>query len=153
MRELNDNKYFVDSTLKKDDPEKWLLILDFTINSAEEIEFNIFKKSRSYYAFIEEFRKDIIDQGNRDDKIYSFKESIRLKKSEKLINYIRDRPYDFWWGNCLEDMSFIKNGIEFFATITHENYVIISLSESDRNFLNKKGYNFEIEWPYPYDTK
>jgi hypothetical protein len=146
-----ENKYFVDSTLEQDDQGKWLILIDFAIESAEEIEFNILKKSNDYYAFIDDFKKDIIAQGKRKDKIYHTKEYIRLKKSEGLINYIRAKTYSSWYKNFLEDISFLKNGTEYFATITHENYVIIKMSESKRIELNKTGFNFEMEWPYPYD--
>lgn len=147
-----ENKYYADRTLKKTDQLKWIFLIDFAIETAEEIEFNIFRKSNEYYALIDNFEKDILVQGIRKDKIYHSGEFIRLKRSEGLINYIKTKPYSRWYSNDLQDISFLKNGVEFFATITHENHVILKMSESKRAELNKMGFDFEYAWPIPAEN-
>ena len=151
MESYANNKYYLDNTFKPDDQVKWLKLIDFSLKFVDEIEFNILRKSIEFYDFQDTFRNEIVGQGRRKDKIYHHKEYIRLKITNDLVDYIKEKPYSSWHKNFLEDISFLKNGLEFFATISHENYVIVRLSETDRDDFNKQGFNFEIEWPYPYD--
>ena len=146
------DKYYVDSSLKTDNQDKWVRLLDLYLPLANEIEFNILNKTAEFFDFTDLFKSEIVSQGKRKDKIYHYKEYIRLRKSEELVNYLRTKPYSSWTNYCLEDLSLIKGGVEFFATITHENYIIIKLSGPDRERLNKEGFDFNIEWPY-HETK
>ena len=143
------SKYYIDTTLNRDEHDKWIQLIDLYIEDAEEIEFNILFKSSDYHDFFNEFKDDLISIGKRKDKIYHSGQYIRFKKSLKLVQYIKAKPYSDWKNNFLEDISFLKNGIEFFATISHEYYIIIKLDESERFELNSKGYSFDTELPYP----
>ena len=139
--------------MKPNDQDKWLFLLDYSIEIAEEVEFNVFRKSKDFNDFLKTFYDEIVDQVRHKDKIYFSKEMIRFKLSKNLIEYIKEKTYSSWYNNFIEDISFLKDGVEFFAAITHENYIIMRLSDATREQFNKQGFNFEMSWPYPYDKK
>ena len=66
--------------------------------------------------------------------------------TDKLKGFIKSKKYYEWYNFFLEDVSFIKDNVEFMATITHENYVILQMTEIQRNNLNINGYNFWSDW-------
>ena len=46
----------------------------------------------------------------------------------------------------LEDISFLRQNSEFLGTISHENYIVLQMTEDERQSWNKKGFNFEFDW-------
>jgi hypothetical protein len=141
-------KYYLDYTLQKTDQDKWLELLDYAFVMAEQVEFNILDRTFGKPDIPADLSIDLIDQGKRKDKIYYSGNFIRFQITKNLKEFITSKLYSDWYNFYIEDISFLKNGIEFFATITHENYVIVQLSESYRDDLNKKGFHFDSEWPY-----
>jgi hypothetical protein len=150
---MESNKYYVDSTINTVDHDKWLLLLEYAFNLADQVEFNVLKQSKDFFNFLVTFQDSLTDPAKPIDKIYTRGEYIRLELTKEVKDFIKSKYYNDWYNYFLEDISFLKNGLEFFATITHENYVIIKLDESDRDYFNKQGFSFEVEWPYPYNQQ
>jgi hypothetical protein len=146
-------KYYLDNTLQKTDQDKWLELLDYAFGIAEQVEFNILNRPFGKPDIPADLSIDLVDQGKRKDKIYHSGKFIRFQLTKSIKEFIISKSYSDWYNFYIEDISFLKDGIEFFATITHENYVIVQLSESYRNDLNKKGFHFDSEWPYNPDKK
>jgi len=56
------------------------------------------------------------------------------------------KKYAIWLNYNLEDIALLQNGKEILSTITHENYVIMLMTESQRNELNNNGFGFFSDW-------
>ena len=139
-------KYYCDDTFKRDDDEKWNYLLDYAFKIADEVEFNILYSDHELTPEIEALSEDLIEKQKRKNKIYPSGYSLRYRLTDKLKEFIKSKRYSDWEGYNLEDASFLKNGTEFLATVTHENQVILQCSEGQRNTLKEKGFNFWCDW-------
>jgi hypothetical protein len=144
-------KYYLDDTFQKTDHGRWLELLEYAFGKAEQVEFNILITQYGRIDIPADLRMALLDHGKRKGKIYSYGMFIRFRLTENLKEFILSKSYSDWDNFYLQDISFLKDGIEFFATITHENYIIVQLSDSYRDDFNKKGFHFELEWPYNPD--
>ncbi len=142
-------KYYCDESLKDDESVKWTYLLDYAFGNADEVEFNILDSDDELEKITSDFSDYITNKGKRKNKIYASGQFIRFKLTEKVKEFIKDKSYADWAGKNLEDISFLKNGKEFFATISHENYVILQMTEQQKTDLNNKGFNFE--WDFGVD--
>lgn len=139
-------KYYCDESLKDDDYDKWLFLLDYAFNKADQVEFNILYFNNDLNTILQNLADDFILQGKRTDKIYQSGQFIRYRLSDSLKKFVQSKKYSEWNFFVFEDISFLKGGKEFFATITHENYIIIRLTEEELFYFNKIGFNFNIDW-------
>ena len=138
-------KYYLDESLKDLDYEKWKYLLDFAFERADQIEFNILISNKDLDELLTELSDDFVEMGNRKNKIYSNGQFIRYRLSDKMKHFIKSKNYRDWYNFVFEDISFLKDGLEFFATITHENYVILQLTPEQKDNFNKKGFDFRYE--------
>lgn len=116
------------------------------LRDTDTIEFNIL--SRSYKSFLYstlpgEFY-EVIEK--REGKIYQSGEFLRFPFTDGIKQFILHKEYADWMNHFIEDVCFISKGIEVLSTITLENYVIMLLSEHQRQELINNGYEFEVEW-------
>lgn len=139
-------RYFCDDTFKNEDYDKWSYLLDYAFDKADQVEFNILYPDSDLTKLLADLSTDFIGRGKRTDKIYRSGQFIRYHLTDRTKNFIKSKKYSDWRSYLFEDISFLKNGKEFFATITHENYVILQLTEEQRSILNKKGFNFQYDW-------
>ena len=140
-------KYYLDESLKDLDNDKWEYLLDFAFDRADQIEFNILNSNKDLACLKTELSDDFVETGNRKDKIYSSGKFIRYRLSDDMKQFVKSKNYRDWYNFVFEDISFLKDGLEFFATITHENYVILQLTTEQKDTFNKKGFDFLYEWP------
>lgn len=143
----NSVNYYCDTSLQKTDDEKWLFLLRMVLYDSDYVEFNVFKKGFNKIPEIESISKHIIDTARSKQKIYPRANFIRYVLNEDVIKFILSKKYIDWKNFYLEDISFFKDEMEIFATITHENYVILLLNEAQYNDLNSNGYNFTYFLP------
>jgi hypothetical protein len=61
-------------------------------------------------------------------------------------DFIRKKGIRGWRNTQLEDISFLRQNFEFFGTVSHENYIILQMTEDERKSWNKKGFNFEFDY-------
>ena len=138
----NKLNYFYDDSLKVTDDEKWYHLIDMVINKSDSVEFNILYKNIESVPEIKNLSHHLIEKGKRKNKIFSSGEYLKFHLKEEMKDFIRSMKYSEGFNYYIEDISFIESNVEILATITHENYVIMLLSENQKNDLNKQGYNF-----------
>ena len=155
--EMIDNsvKYYCDVSLQKTDNEKWLFLLRMVLYDSDYVEFNVFKGCFDKIQEIEIISKHKIDTAIPKplQKIYPRDSFIRYLLHEDVIKFILSKHYMEWENFYLEDISIFKDEMEIFATITHENYVIMLLNEAQYNDLNSKGYNFTYFLPANFSLR
>lgn len=139
-------KYYCDESLKNNDQDKWVFLLDYAFNKADQVEFNILYSENGLTKILTDLSDDFIEKGKRKEKIYRHGQFIRYNLSDKMKSFIKSKKYSDWYTFFFEDISFLKEGKEFFATITHENFIIIQLTEGERNYLNNNGFHFDSDW-------
>lgn len=137
-------KYYCDSSAKTD--EQWKYLLGLVLELSDMVEFNIlFRKYKS--SIEEEFPNEsykIID--TRIGKIYQIGKIIQIQLSDTVKRYILQKDYTDWKNYFIEDVCFLSKGKEILSTVSHENYIIMPLSEDQRQELNNKGFDFDMEW-------
>jgi|GEM_PF-3288577 DNA gyrase/topoisomerase IV subunit A len=140
-------KFYCDESLKADDKDKTDELLSYAFGLADHVEFNIlYTDEKELEAKIKSIKDDLIDRGKRFDKIYNGTEYIRFKLTDKVKDFVRKRGIIGWTNTQLEDISFLRQNFEFLATISHENYIILQMTEDEKNSWSKKGFNFEFDW-------
>jgi len=146
--ETGNRKYYIDNSIESD--EQWKFLLNLVFKVADTIEFNILMKS--YKSILDKELLSEVPQvfPGKTGKIYSTSKYIQFPLTDVMRNFMLLKKYSEWYNYCIEDPAFLKEGKELLATITHENYVIMLLSEEQRGVLNSKGFNFDVEWILPY---
>jgi hypothetical protein len=143
--DLNNQKYFLINNLKFNGKfnDIWLNILDLILPKAEFIEFNIYDSKKQLDAFINDWQEEFIEIGRKRNKTYSSGNFIRFKLSERLKEFVASKKIKEWRIYGLEDISFLQNDIEILATITHENYLYLFLTDEEKNLFNKLGLDLK----------
>ena len=113
--------------------------LHWNINGKHFFELHV--KFEELYNDVQ-LKIDLVAEGKRKDKIYASGKFRRYKITDSIKNFVWHKEYLTWKNYQFEDLSLLKNNVEILATITHENYIFISISEQERVFLNEKGYDF-----------
>jgi hypothetical protein len=146
---INDkNPFYLDRSLKKDYDDKWEYLLSIAFIDAEEVAFNITFQKIELSNRIKDLFPDLVFRGKDVNRFYGTGKTLRFKLTDRLKRFIKSKSYNDWYNFELEDISFYKDGKEFFCTITHEDYVILQMDENLRNDLNNKGFSFE---PFPFE--
>jgi hypothetical protein len=122
--------------------EKWIALLIPYLEQADSVEFNILYDPTNLNQEIESLKPDLIEEGERTDKIYPSGNFRRYRLSERVRKFILSKPYKDWSNYQFEDLSLMKDGAEILATITHVNYVFAQMNEEERNEFNEQGYEF-----------
>lgn len=144
-------KYYCDRSFKRDDDKKWFFLLEIAFNKCDTVEFNILRKGYNTVPEINELLQQQIRKSKKKDKIYSSGYSIEFRWNDKLKDFIKSKSYAEWYSFYFEDIAFLRDGKEILSTITHENYVIMLMTDYQREELNKKGFNFSSDWgPEPF---
>jgi hypothetical protein len=142
--EEKSSRYYCYDSIKKEDNEKWQYLLDYAFQKADTVEFNILY-SYDLITEIEGLKVSLLETGKRENKLYPGN-YVRFRLSDPVKHFIRSKNYSDWYNFNLEDISFLQNGKEFFATITHQDYIILDLTEKQRKELNEMGFDFWCEW-------
>ncbi|WP_188816312.1 hypothetical protein [Hymenobacter cavernae] len=111
---------------------KWSRILMYALDNSNEILFNILFEGKEFTDIINYLRESILGIYNIAPKIYNSGKVIRLALNEDTKRFILDKKWAEWKGFPLEDVSFIKDDIELVATITHEDYILINLTDEEK---------------------
>jgi hypothetical protein len=144
--EYQNKKYYCDDSVKKNDNEKWNYLLNYSFQIADAVEFNLLFRNQKLPNEIQSLFVDLIEKKKDTNKIYFSGESLKFRLTDRIKDFIKSKKYSDWKNYYLEDISFIKGTTEFFATITHENYIILQMTQSQRSELNQNGFNFWCEW-------
>jgi len=137
-------KYYLAENI---DEKDWINLLDFAFQEADSVEFNLLYQDEYLEKVLDSFSQCIVfKQPKRKSKIYSSGSVLRLEMTNKVRTFIEAKSFSDWMNSPLEDISFLQDGNEFLATITHEGYVIAQLTEDKREALKKEGINFQYEW-------
>ncbi len=139
-------RYYCDSFFKQDDDEKWFYLLDIAFSKCNTVEFNILLKGYNTVSEINELSKYLIRKSKKNEKIFVSGYSIEYLLNDSLKSFIKSKRYIDWRNYHLEDIALLQNGQEILSTITHENYVIMLMSENQRNELNSKGFDFSFDF-------
>lgn len=122
--------------------EKWTYLLSSRMREADAVEFNILYQPNKLQIELAELEPYLILKGKRKDKIYISGEFRRYRLSSEVKEFIFSKSYKSWYNYQFEDLSLLKNETEVLATITHENYVILLMTEEERQELNAQGFDF-----------
>ena len=63
-----------------------------------------------------------------------------------VIAEVRAKSYNEWNNYEAEDPAFYQEDVLLLGTITHEDYVVMRLSESERMILKNQGIDFWCNW-------
>ncbi|WP_299708706.1 hypothetical protein [uncultured Pontibacter sp.] len=124
--------------------EKWIALLTHYLEQADSVEFNTLYNPTKLNQELESLKSDLIEEGERRDKIYPNGMFRRYRLSEKVREFILSKPYKDWRNYQFEDLSLMRDGAEILATITHENYVFAQMTEEERKQFNEQGYEFGL---------
>jgi hypothetical protein len=142
-----ENRYYCDDSLKYGEEEKWQYLLDYAFEKAEFVEFNVLYSNQEITSEIESLSEFLVEKNKRAEKIYSNGNYfVRYELSDELKEFIKSKKYRDWNGYNYEDISFVKNGKEFFATNTHENLIIIEMNKNLKEKLTEKKFDFWCDW-------
>ncbi|MDF1574152.1 MAG: hypothetical protein P1P86_03040 [Bacteroidales bacterium] len=137
-------KYYCDSSVKSD--AQWRHLLDLALEGADTVEFNAL--SKDYKSSLAEVLPgepyEIIK--TREGKIYQSGDIIRFHLSENVKQFLLKKEYANWKNYFIEDVCLISKGKEILSTVSHEHYIIMPLSEAQRQELNNEGFSFDFEW-------
>ncbi|MER2996885.1 hypothetical protein [Pontibacter populi] len=122
--------------------EKWYDLLNTYLEKADFAEFNILYDSAKLNPELEFLEPDLVEELESKNKTFSSGISRRYRLTDRVNKFILSKSYKDWYNYQFEDLSLIKNGIEIFATITHENYIFAQMSDDERDKLNGQGYDF-----------
>jgi hypothetical protein len=135
-------QYYLDRSFKGDVENKWNYLLDLAFQKADQVEFNVLFPRELSHA-IEPVKHYQIKSLPTQNKIYKSGKTIRFNLTEDVKRFIASKPYFDWRNFVIEDISFLKQNVEFLATITHENYIIIKLNRDVYCTLNALGFELE----------
>jgi hypothetical protein len=145
-------RFWCDESIARKDNDKIECILDYAFSLADEVEFNIlYEGDKELFRTIHSIQSDIIKRGQRFDKIYNGVEFIRFTLTDKVKTFVKANGLFGWTNSQLEDISFLRNGFEFLGTISHENFLILQMTDDQRRTFNDKGFNFVYD--YGADTR
>jgi hypothetical protein len=139
-----EEKYY--SGFKVQTDFEWSFLLDLTIEKANAVEFNIFFKDYYKENKLQPILKYQIFTDVRMNKIHSDGKCIRFNLSTEVINFVKSKSYDSWKNYCLGDISFLINEKEIMATISHHEEIILLLTPTQKEELQKLGFDFWCEW-------
>ncbi len=144
---ITTKKYYCDESLKKTDKDKIEYLLTYAFGLADQVEFNVlYKDDKLLNETIKNVKDDIVASGQRFDKIYNGVEFIRFSLTDKVKDFIRTKGIMGWRNTQLEDISFLRDNVEFLGTVSHENYIILQMTDKERESLNDMGFNFEFDY-------
>lgn len=132
--------YFIDETIKED--KEWKKLLKQVIDDCDMVELNILHRKFKKMIDSNIFKQCQIITKLDYNKIYFNGSFLRCYLDEDIKEFLLNKPYESWINYPLEDVSLLKGKNEILATITHENYVIMRLTEEERNKLNIEGFHF-----------
>jgi hypothetical protein len=140
-------RFWCDESLGTKDKDKIDHILDHAFRLADEVEFNIlYRGENELVSLIHAVKSDVVLRGQRFDKIYNGIEFIRFRLSDNVKSFIRTKGLFGWTNSQLEDISFLRDGFEFLGTVSHENYLILQMTDEERKSWNDSGFNFEYDY-------
>jgi hypothetical protein len=140
-------RFWCDESIGKKDKDKIERILDYAFNLADEVEFNIlYQGDKELSKTIESIQSDITKRGQRFDKIYIGVEFVRFRLTDNVKAFVKVKGLFGWTNSQLEDISFLSNGFEFLGTVSHENYLILQMTDEQRKTFNDNGFNFEYDY-------
>lgn len=136
-------KYYIDNSI---DQQKWEAIVAEALSMADAVEFNYLYKKKKVPPEVAILKDEVIADGVRKDKVYPAGEFIRYRLGKEVIDFVRSKELSHWQNFPLEDISFLKDGIEFLATVSHEGYVVLLMTEEEKETRNSQGFHFDFEW-------
>ena len=140
-------RFWCDESVGRKDKDKIEHILDYAFNLADEVEFNIlYSGDRELLNAIEQIQSDVIQRGQRFDKIYTGVEFVRFRLTDKVKSFVKTKGLFGWTNTQLEDISFLRAGFEFLGTVSHENHLILQMTDEQRKTFNENGFNFEYDY-------
>lgn len=137
-------RYYCDATFEPDDDKKWIQLLDWAFSKCNTVEFNILRKGYDAVQEIKELSEFLIRKGKKREKIFSSGYSVEYLLNDNLKSFINSRKYSDWRNYYFEDVAFLQDGREILSTITHENYIIMLMTETEQKKLNDKGFKFSL---------
>jgi len=144
-------RYYCDNSFHKYDQWKWEYLLDYVFEKADQVEFNILRKNDPVPFEISAISDDLIGFEKRKNKMFYRGMSAKYSLTIQVKAFIKSKQYKEWFRYYYEDISFLLHNQEILATITHEDHVIMLLTETQKNELTNLGYDFWCEWPDPLD--
>lgn len=141
--QLEKQKYYLCDQF---DSWSWKYLLHQVIAKSKYIEFNQLFINEKLPPELEWMNKYLVIE-TANNKIYKSGNSKRFEITDSITHFILSKEFREWRDSYFEDISFFsQEGTEILATITHENYVIKLMTESEKVEMKDKGIDFWCEW-------
>ena len=134
------SSYFCDDNFSSQ-PRPWAALLAQVLPKANYLELNRFLLLGPLPDLFREARVALPQQAKR-----VYKATHRFWLTPTLRAYCLALPYSGWQNGDFEDPAFYQDDQLLVGTITHENYVVLQLSETEKALLNEQGYDFRSQW-------
>lgn len=126
--------------------QKWKNLLQYVLNKANFVEFVV--KNQDFLYSLEIFRSSLVkvfsSQWRWGSKQLGSTTYARFTLSDRLREYILQRPTLGHWLIDLEDPTFYIDGQVIMWTISHENLAFVWFSTDEAINFNAQGYSFEV---------
>src|SRR5690606_39204492 len=83
--------------------EKWIVLLTYYLVQADSVEFNTLYDQNNLNQELKSLEPDLIEEGERTDKIYPSGIFRRYRLSERVKEFIISKPYKDWKNYQFED--------------------------------------------------
>lgn len=144
-REEYQRKFFVQDFTHLSAP-KWKNLLQYVLSKANFVEFVV--KNQGILSSLEIFRPSLVkvflSQWRWGSKQLGSTTYARFALSDRLREYILQRPTLGHWLIDLEDPAFYMDEQVIMWTISHENLAFVWLSTDEVTSFNAQGYSFEF---------
>jgi hypothetical protein len=136
-------KYYCQKNFEDLPKQSWALLIDKVLVEATHLEVSMIF---SEIAFSRAFINALTYLPENIHRVYAA--THRFQLTSAVVTEVRNIEYLSWDSDKLENPAFYQNDILFLGTISHEDLVIMLLSEPDRNELNSMGFSFVEEYRF-----
>jgi len=135
--------YYLDDNFDSYPPDRWLSVLNWVLPKANYVEIN---HSFSKVPIPGVLLHAEVPLPNGIQRVYSA--THRFYLTPEVAAFFVDKPYWYFDISTFEDVALYKDDTLVLGTITHEDYVVMLLNESERQQLNQQGLDFWCEWNF-----
>ncbi|WP_156126166.1 hypothetical protein [Hymenobacter sp. DG25B] len=134
-------KYFLQESFNKLPATRWGELLDKALPKANYLELNqLWSKARlsPVLAQAQVFLPANIPR--------VYKATHRFSLTPEVVAYIKGVAFHDWKNGAFEDPALYHDNTLLLGTISHEDYVVLPLTEDERAQLNGQGFDIWCEW-------
>ncbi|MBT2558899.1 hypothetical protein J7E24_13975 [Hymenobacter sp. ISL-91] len=132
--------YFLDDKFSQR-AHQWAALLARVLPQVNYLELNKFLLQGPLPDMLQEAAVELPQQVTR-----AYGATHRFWLTPALRAYCQTLAYDDWRAGDFEDPAFYHDDQLLLGTISHEDYVMLQLHETEKALLNEQGFNFWCQW-------